>query len=253
MNILASRSSARLEFVTTKDPDARISLPIGIIRQRDSLAVSISGNPLHLECSVSSGTSKGLVAILGPFFASLPVRLTGIAAIGTAFFGVSQLSPRPIPTVRVTVTTTVTTSAELSALAPLQSTNVDRLTTARSQQVGPYTYANAVRFSCSNPLSYLSFNELVYKVVGYATFDATFGVPDDAGNGTGNSATITFYKDGGPTRMGNSLTVALDAPAHIHLNLQETSQLEIYCTAANQNGGSGDDIDIAIVNGTLSK
>jgi hypothetical protein len=83
--------------------------------------------------------------------------------------------------------------------------------------------------------------------------DATFGVPDGASNGTGNTATITFYKDGGSTRIGNSYTIALDAPAHIHLQLQGMSQLEIDCSAANQYGYSGDDIDVAIVNGTLSK
>jgi hypothetical protein len=237
--------------------------------------------------SADGGRGKGLVAVLGAFFTTLPGLLTGIAALGTAFFGGTQLTSRPTPTVTVTATVTApaparsgasvgspstgnaaspspqvqssapTASApqgtELSALTPLQSTTVDQLTTDQSQQVGTKTYANAVRFSCSDPAPDIySYNELVYDVAGYTTFDATFGVPDNASNGTGNSATITFYKDGGSTRLGNSVTVALDAPAHIDLNLQGSSQLEISCSAANQYS-DGDDIDVAIVNGTLSK
>jgi hypothetical protein len=247
-----------------------------------------SGDRIGLE-SAAGSRGKGLVAILGSFFTTLPGLLVGVAAVGTAFFGGTQLSSQPAPTVTVTATATATVTAsapvgpatpgstataapsspqapssnsstsaapavqsiELAALTPLQSTNVDGLTTAQSQQVGPKTYANAVRFSCSDPQG--NFNELVYKVVGYTAFDATFGVPDDASNGTGNSATITFYKDGGSTQMGKSFTVALDNPHHVHLDLRGTSQLEIDCTAANQYGFNGDDIDIAIVNGTLSK
>jgi hypothetical protein len=238
--------------------------------------------------SADGNRGKGLVTVLGSFFTTLPGLLTGIAALGTAFFGGTQLSSQPTPTVTVTATVTATVPArsavsgatanavpsspqvpssgpaasaapaapgtELSALTPLQSSTVDQLTTGQSQQVGTKTYANAVRFSCSDPSPGIwSYNELVYEVAGDTAFDATFGVPDNASNGTGNSATITFYRDGGSTRMGNSFTVALDAPSHIHLNLQGASQLEIYCSAAKQYGGSGDDIDMAIVNGTLSK
>jgi hypothetical protein len=169
--------------------------------------------------SADGNQGKGLVAILGSFFTTLPGLLTGIAALGTAFFGGTQLSSQPTPTVTVTATVTATVPAR-----------------------------SAVSGSTAN-----ADNELVYEVAGDTEFDATFGVPDNASNGTGNSATITFYKDGGSTRMGNSFTVALDAPTSIHLNLQGTSQLEIYCSAANADGSNGDDIDMAVVNGTLSK
>jgi hypothetical protein len=237
--------------------------------------------------SADGSRGKGLVALLGSFFTTLPGLLTGIAALGATFFGGTQLNSQPAPTVTVTATVTAsvparpalsgsttkaipsspqgpssdpTTSAaptvqstELSTLTALQSSTVDKLTTSQPQEMGNKTYANAVSFSCSDPADGSSNNELVYQVAGYTALDATFGVPDGASNGTGNTATITFYKDGGSTRIGNSYPIALDAPAHIHLQLQGMSQLEIDCSAANQYGYSGDDIDVAIVNGTLSK
>jgi hypothetical protein len=242
--------------------------------------------------STGGGRGKHLAVVLGSFFTTLPGLLTGIAALGTAFFGGTQLSSQPGPaaTPTVTVTATVTATApaepavsgsavspgpssaevaqggpaasvppapagaELSALTSLQSSTVDQLTTDQAQQVGAKTYANAVRFSCSDRASGTwAYNELNYEVAGSTAFDATFGVPDNASNGTGNSATITFFRDGGSTRMANAFTVALDAPVHVHLSLQGTSQLEIDCSAADQNSSNGDDIDVAIVNGTLSK
>jgi len=89
-------------------------------------------------------------------------------------------------------------------------------------------------------------------VAGYRTLTATIGVPSYAANAPGSSATIKFFKDGSSTQLGATLTVALDNPARVTLNLQGSSRLEIYCIAANQDGSNGDDINVAIGNAKLS-
>jgi hypothetical protein len=223
-----------------------------------------------------SDRKQGLV--LG-FLGTLPGLITAVAAlitaIGGAFLGGTQLAgqSRAQPTVFVTVTSTASdasqgtdpsgsapassgsTSAtvsgtDLSSLTPVQS-SVDGFTTNGPQQIGTTTYSDAIRFSCSSPDSGYGYNSLVYAVAGYKTLNATFGIPDNASNAAGNSATIKFYKDGGSTELGKPITIALDSPQRISLPLQGSSQMEISCVAA-QTGSEGDDIDVAIGDATLS-
>lgn len=229
---------------------------------------------------------KARQAGLGSFFRTLPGLLTGIAAlitaIATAFFGGTQVSARPTPTVTVTdvvtappTNITVPSGAQTGGApssgsvrsappagidlssAKLVTSSVDQLTTSEPQQVGAKTYADAIRFSCSAPTAVdngvdWGFHTLIYDVAGYSTLDAYIGVPNDASNAAGNGATIKFYEDGGSTQIGSAFTTELDHPSHVHLNLQRISQLEIFCSAANA-GSNGDDIDVAIFNGTLTK
>jgi hypothetical protein len=215
-----------------------------------------------------------------------------ITALATAFFGGTQVSGQsaaaPAPTVTVTQVVTAqpvgqaapsggsqaTTAAPqitASTASPsgmeldssgvtLVNSSVDQLTTDQPQQVGAATYTNAIRFSCSASTSTgdatnWGYNDLIYDVAGYSTFDATFGIPDNADNAANNSAIIKFYADGGSTEIGDAYTISLDNPAHVDFSLQGMSQLEIDCQATNAGDpkGDGDDIDVAIVNGTLSK
>ncbi len=198
-----------------------------------------------------------------------------ITAIGGAFLGGTQLAgqSQAQPTVFVTVTagasaasqgtdpsgsapaSSVSTPAtvigtDLSSLTPVQ-VSVDGFTTGGAQRIGTTTSSDAIRFSCSASNSG-SYNSLVYAVAGDKTLSATFGIPDNASNAAGNSATIKFYKDGGSTELGRPVTIALDSPQRVSLPLQGSSQLEISCVAANQTGLNGDDIDVAIGEATLS-
>jgi len=223
-----------------------------------------------------SDRKQGLV--LG-FLGTLPGLITAVAAlitaIGGAFLGGTQLAgqSRAQPTVFVTVTATASaashgtdpsgsaptssgsTSAtvsgtDLSSLTPVQ-TSVDGFTTNSPQRIGTTTYSDAIRFSCSSPDSGYGYNSLVYAVAGYKTLNATFGIPDNASNAAGNSATIKFYKDGGSNELGKPITIALDSPLRISLPLRGSSQMEISCVAA-QTSSDGDDIDVAIGDATLS-
>ena len=62
-----------------------------------------------------------------------------------------------------------------------------------------------------------------------------------------------FYKDGTSTKLHLPVTVALDSPQTVQVNLQGTSQLVIGCTAASADGSYGDDIDVVIGDATLSR
>jgi hypothetical protein len=237
------------------------------------------------------GKSDGGQSVLLGFLGTLPGLITAVAALitalGGAFLGGTQLagSAQARPTVFVTVTAhanatpasgaatgsrgqkpTPSASAptppastpaavsgtDLSSLTPVQS-SVDGFTTDSPQQIGTTTYSNAIRFSCSSTgNSAFGFNTIVYDVAGYKTLNATFGIPDNASNAAGNSATIKFYKDGGSTELGQPLNVALNSPQQVNLNLQGSAQLEIYCVAANDDSDNGDDIDVAIGNATIS-
>ena len=89
------------------------------------------------------------------------------------------------------------------------------------QPIGTTTFSDAIRFSCSVSNSYYSYNSLIYVVAGYKTLAATFGIPNNAADAAGNSATIKVYKDG--TELGQPVTVALDHPQRVSLPLQGSS------------------------------
>ncbi len=211
------------------------------------------------------GTLQGLIVVATGLITAIGAGLLG----GTQFAGRSQAQP----TVFVTVTagasaasqgtapsgsapaSSVSTPAtvngtDLSALTPVQN-GVDGFTTDSPQPIGTTTFSDAIRFSCSVSNSYYSYNSLIYVVAGYKTLTATFGIPNNATNAAGNSATIKISKDG--TELGQPVTVALDHPQRVSLPLQGSSQLEISCVAAKQAGSDdGDDIDVAIGDAILS-
>ncbi|HEY6480052.1 MAG TPA: hypothetical protein VIZ00_08485, partial [Streptosporangiaceae bacterium] len=74
---------------------------------------------------------------------------------------------------------------------------------------------------------------MVYDVADFAFLNATLGVPSNATNAAGNTMSITFFKDGSASQLGKTITVALDNPVPLHLNLDGASQLAIDCAATH--------------------
>lgn len=138
----------------------------------------------------------------------------------------------------------------LSSLPVLQA-DVALYTADSSQRIGGTSYPDAIRFSCSAP-THGGHYSVTYDVAGFGTLAATIGIPSNATNAAGNSASIQFFKDGGPTQLGQTLTVSPDNPQTITLPLDNSSQLEIHCDAAEVTGTTGYDIDVVIGTATLS-
>jgi hypothetical protein len=136
--------------------------------------------------------------------------------------------------------------ADLSALTPVSRQNVTDESTG-PQQVGAVTYENSVRFTCYAS----SGSDIVYDVAGYKYLNTVVGIPSNASNAVGNSMTFTFYKDGSATQLSTPVTVSLDHPQSVHLNLQGSSQLEIACSAINTSSQAKTDMDVALGNATI--
>lgn len=118
---------------------------------------------------------------------------------------------------------------------------------ATSVQIGTTTLPNSIRFTCSFPG--FGSGSITYNVAGYKSMTSTIGVPNDATNGVGNSAKITFLKDG-TTQLGTPLTIVVGRPQTIHLDLRDATQLQIQCAAKNS-GNLGAAMDIALGDATL--
>jgi hypothetical protein len=115
------------------------------------------------------------------------------------------------------------------------------------EQIGATIYQNSVGFTCySGGPSYIDYNEAGYKFL-----TALIGIPSGASNAAGNSMTITFFKDGSSTQLGSPVTVSLDHPQSVHLNLDGSSQVEIACAAISQTSHSPVSMDGALGNATI--
>ena len=135
--------------------------------------------------------------------------------------------------------------ADLSALNPVQSQGISGPNPG-PEQIGATTYQNSVGFTC-----YAGGGFFYYNVAGYKFLTAIIGIPSNASNAAGNAMTITFFKDGSSTQLGSPVTVSLDHPQSVHLNLQGSSQLEIACSAIGQTTHSQVDMDGALGNATI--
>lgn len=136
--------------------------------------------------------------------------------------------------------------ADLSALNSVQASNISGPNPG-PEQIGATIYQNSVGFTCySGGPSYIDYN-----VAGYKFLTALIGIPSGAGNAAGNSMTITFFKDGSSTQLGSPVTVSLDHPQSVHLNLDGSSQLEIACAAISQTSHSPVSMDGALGNATI--
>jgi hypothetical protein len=138
--------------------------------------------------------------------------------------------------------------ADLSALTPLSQNNVSTPTTG-PEQIGATTYQDSVRFTCDTYSG--NSGDVVYDVASYKFLTAMIGIPSNASNAAGNAMTITFYKDGSSTQLSTPVTVSLDHPQSVHLNLQDSSQLEISCNAINTTSQSSEYMDVALGNATI--
>jgi hypothetical protein len=110
----------------------------------------------------------------------------------------------------------------------------------------PDHYQNSVGFTCYGGGGFFDYN-----VAGYKFLTAIIGIPSNASNAAGNAMTVTFFKDGSSTQLGSPVTVSLDHPQSVHLNLQGSSQLEIACSAISQTTHSQVDMDGALGNATI--
>jgi hypothetical protein len=140
-----------------------------------------------------------------------------------------------------------TSGVNLFNLTPVQNNYAFNLVNA-SEQIGNTTYPDSVRFTCSG-----GDTSLIYDVAGYKFLTATAGVPSNATNAAGNTMEISFFSDGSTRQLGKTVTIALDAPAPIHLNLAGTSQLEIACTATSTSTQQAQDMDVAFGNAVLTQ
>jgi hypothetical protein len=118
---------------------------------------------------------------------------------------------------------------------------------ATSVQIGTATFPDSIRFTCSGPG--FGSGSITYTVAGYKFLDSTVGVPNDATNGVGNTATVTFLKDG-TTQLATPLTIVVGRPQTVHLDLQGATQLQIQCAAKSSNG-NGAPMDVALGEATL--
>jgi cytoskeletal protein RodZ len=137
--------------------------------------------------------------------------------------------------------------ADLADTTPLQNNDMGNLSTG-PEQIGTTTYQNSVGFTCDSGDDYVTATDLIYNVAGYKFLTAVFGIPSDA---TNNTMTITFFKDGSTTQLATPMTISLDHPQSVHLNLDGSSQLEIACNATSVANHSKVDMDGAMGNATI--
>jgi hypothetical protein len=214
-----------------------------------------------------------------PGLTAIAALITAIAGVSGFYGGTRAAAQAPQPAVTVTVTAparTVTVpapvtspaastaassanspapkastagSAYLADLSPLQDNEAGTTVTDGSQEIGTRTYPNSVRITCSYPGDWATYDNpssVVYRVTSYNTLNVFLGVPGDAANASGNTATIDFFKDGTTTKLVRTVTIALDQPKNIPVPLKGASQLTISCS------GSTNDIDVVLGNATLS-
>ncbi len=136
--------------------------------------------------------------------------------------------------------------ANLSALTPLNQTEISSVSDG-PEQIGATTYQNSVGFTCDTSGNQAN---MVYDVANYKFLTTVIGIPSNAANAAGNTMTITFLKDGS-TQIGDPITVSLDHPQSVHLDLQGASQLEMTCNAINVNSHQEVYMDAALGNATI--
>jgi hypothetical protein len=165
--------------------------------------------------------------------------------------GSASGSPSAAPSVSSTATAAPATSGtNLFNLTPVQNTGAYSLVNG-SEEIGTITYPDSVRFTCETGDD-VAHTYLVYDVAGFSFLNATLGVPSDATNAAGNTMAITFFKDGTTQQLGKTISIALDQPAPIHLNLDGASQLEIGCAATSGASQQPVGMDVALGNAALT-
>ncbi len=170
---------------------------------------------------------------------------------GAGSAGAASGSPSAGPSPSSTATAPPATSGtNLFNLTAVQNIGAYNLVNG-SEQIGTVTYPDSVRFSCSTGDN-VAHTYLVYDVAGFSFLNATMGVPSDATNAAGNTMAVTFFKDGTTQQLGKTISIALDQPAQVHLNLDGASQLEIGCAATSSASQQPVQMDVALGNAVLT-
>jgi hypothetical protein len=117
--------------------------------------------------------------------------------------------------------------------------------------IGTTACPNSIGYTCNTGV--YSPSTVVYDVAGYTFLNATLGVPSNATNAAGSSMSVTFFKDGSTDQLGKTLTISLDNPVALHLNLAGASQLSIDCAATQNAGQTPAAMDLASGNAVLAK
>lgn len=170
---------------------------------------------------------------------------------GAGSAGAASGSPSAGPSPSSTATAPPATSGtNLFNLTAVQNIGAYNLVNG-SEQIGTVTYPDSVRFSCSTGDS-VAHTYLVYDVAGFSFLNATMGVPSDSTNAAGNTMAVTFFKDGTTQQLGKTISIALDQPAQVHLNLDGASQLEIGCAATSSASQQPVQMDVALGNAVLA-
>jgi hypothetical protein len=243
------------------DPKQRLDLLREFLGTLPGLITAIAA----LITAIGGGAVLG-DAIAGHSQAQPTVFVTVTAQPGTGASGPSPASTAgtatPSASAQASPADSTSTASAVSTAAAASGTELSTVTPTENNVTGYGTgtaligttrYPDSVHFGCSTAGDAFGFHSVVYIVDGSQRLNATFGVPDAARNAAGNSATITFYKDGSTTVLGRPFTVSLDNPRPVSLNLQGVSQLEISCVAANYSAPyNGNDIDVAIGDPTLA-
>jgi hypothetical protein len=161
--------------------------------------------------------------------------------------GSPSAGPSPSSTATVPPATSGTNLFNLTAVQNIGAYNLVN----GSEQIGTTTYPDSVRFTCASGEN-VAHTYLVYDVAGFSFLNATIGVPSDATNAAGNTMGITFFKDGTTQQLGKTITIALDQPGQVHLNLDGASQLEIGCAATSTANQQAVQMDVALGNAVLT-
>jgi hypothetical protein len=113
--------------------------------------------------------------------------------------------------------------------------------------LGSANYPNSITLHCGS----FGGDYITYDVAGYSTLDATVGVPNDFGGAIGRTGTVTFF-GGGARQLGQPLTVSLDHPQRVHIDLPGGSQLKITCAGYDTTAHASSFIDVVLGSATLS-
>jgi hypothetical protein len=128
------------------------------------------------------------------------------------------------------------------------------------QRLGGKSYPDAIRLACpAFDISDVGTTVLYADVAGYQALTLTIGIPDGTATAPNGPATIQFYKDADystKSRLGGRDQVSPGSPETVTIPLQGTGTLSVTCAAAHGadrfSGHGGDDLDVVIVNATLS-
>jgi hypothetical protein len=140
-----------------------------------------------------------------------------------------------------------TSGTSLFTQQPVQANDADVADGA--VQIGTTSYPDSISYTCFTGVD--SPSTVIYDVAGFSFLNATLGVPSDANNAAGNTMNVTFFKDGTTDQLGKTLTVALDSPVQLHLNLDGASQLSIACQATSTATNQPAAMDVALGNAVL--